>query len=131
MRAKRYAVAVDLIGCSKPNSFCHDLVTKYIKVDAMIYTFNRFECDTRDATLRRDGLEVETEPDVFRLLAYLLEHRDRVVSKTELRDNLWSDKTVKCSTKPTISSSRRGPNPAPGATKANTSTRQLAGREPR
>jgi hypothetical protein len=50
MMAKRYAVAVDLIGCSKPNSFCHDLVTKYIKVDAMIYTFNRFECDTRDAT---------------------------------------------------------------------------------
>jgi DNA-binding winged helix-turn-helix (wHTH) protein len=65
-----------------------------MKVDAMIYTFNRFECDTRDATLRRDGLALETEPDVFRLLAYLLEHRDRVVSKTELRDNLWPDKTV-------------------------------------
>jgi hypothetical protein len=49
-----------------------------MKVDAMIYTFNRFECDTRDATLRRDGLVLETEPDVFRLLVYLLEHRDRV-----------------------------------------------------
>lgn len=79
-----------------------------MKVDAMIYTFNCFECDTRDATLRRDGLEVETEPDVFRLLAYLLEHRDRVVAKTELRDNLWPDKTVKCSTKPTISHAQNG-----------------------
>jgi DNA-binding winged helix-turn-helix (wHTH) protein len=65
-----------------------------MKVDAMIYTFNRFECDIRDATLRRDGLALETEPDVFRLVAYLLEHRDRVVAKTELRDNLWPDQTV-------------------------------------
>jgi len=65
-----------------------------MKVDAMIYTFNRFECDTRDATLCRDGLALETEPDVFRLLAYLLAHRDRVVAKTELRDNLWPDQTV-------------------------------------
>jgi DNA-binding winged helix-turn-helix (wHTH) protein len=60
----------------------------------MIYTFNRLECDTRDATLRRDGLVLETEPDVFRLVAYLLEHRDRVVAKTELRDHLWPDQTV-------------------------------------
>jgi DNA-binding winged helix-turn-helix (wHTH) protein len=65
-----------------------------MKVDAMIYTFNRLECDTRDATLRRDGLVLETEPDVFRLVAYLLEHRDRVVAKTELRDHLWPDQTV-------------------------------------
>ena len=65
-----------------------------MKVDAMIYTFTHFECDTRDATLSRDGLALEIEPDVFRLLAYLLEHRDRVVSKVELLDNLWPDETV-------------------------------------
>ena len=44
--------------------------------------------------MRRDGLALDTEPDVFRLLAYLLEHRARVVAKTELRDNLWPDQTV-------------------------------------
>ena len=68
---------------------------KSMKVDAMIYTFNNhFECDTRGVALRRDGVELEIEPDVFRLLAYLLEHRDRVVSKTELIDSLWPDDTV-------------------------------------
>ena len=60
----------------------------------MIYTFHRFVCDTQAATLRRDGMEREIEPEVFRLLAYLLAHRERIVSKTELLDNVWPENTL-------------------------------------
>ena len=90
----------DTLQCSTihtPRGHADDRPAAHIvtmKVDVMIYTFNGFECDTRDAILRRGGLALEIEPDAFRLLAYLLEHHDRVVSKTELIDNLWSDETV-------------------------------------
>ena len=44
--------------------------------------------------LRRDGRVVRTEPRVFDLIAYLLSHRDRVVSKNELLDALWPGEAV-------------------------------------
>lgn len=36
----------------------------------------------------------ETEPKVFDLIAYLLEHRDRVVTKDELQETLWPNLVV-------------------------------------
>jgi len=36
----------------------------------------------------------ETEPKVFDLIAYLLEHRERVVTKNELQEALWPDIVV-------------------------------------
>ncbi len=36
----------------------------------------------------------ETEPKVFDLIAYLLEHRDRVVSKNELQEAMWPNTVV-------------------------------------
>lgn len=44
--------------------------------------------------LRRDGVSVHVEPQVFDVLAYLIEHRHRVVPKTELLDNVWGDRFV-------------------------------------
>jgi pimeloyl-ACP methyl ester carboxylesterase/DNA-binding winged helix-turn-helix (wHTH) protein len=41
-----------------------------------------------------DAAVRETEPKVFDLIAYLLEHRDRVVSKDELQKVLWPDIVV-------------------------------------
>lgn len=37
---------------------------------------------------------VPIEPQVFDVLRYLIDHRDRVVPKTELLDNIWGDRFV-------------------------------------
>jgi len=54
-----------------------------------IYRFRAFELDPSRRNLRLDGQEVPLQPRVFDLLCYLVEHRDRVVSKEELLDTLW------------------------------------------
>ena len=56
--------------------------------------FQGFELDTERRTLRVDGSEVEVEPRVFDVLAYLVEHSDRVVPKEEFFDELWGDRFV-------------------------------------
>lgn len=50
----------------------------------------------------------ETEPKVFDLIAYLLEHRGRVISKNELQEALWPDIIVtEASLSRTIMKARR------------------------
>src|SRR6201996_9538048 len=44
------------------------------------------------------GESVPIEPQVFDVLLYLLEHRDRVVRKDELFDNVWDGRIVSEST---------------------------------
>ena len=53
--------------------------------------FDRFE-------VVRDGVVIPTQPQVFDVLRYLIDHRDRVVSKEELLDNVWGDRFVSEST---------------------------------
>lgn len=60
----------------------------------MIYSFDDFELDTDRYELRHDGTRVGLEPQVFDVLAYLLEHRDQLVTKAELLDNVWGDRFV-------------------------------------
>jgi DNA-binding winged helix-turn-helix (wHTH) protein/tetratricopeptide (TPR) repeat protein len=60
----------------------------------MIYAFGPFELDTRLYELRHRGRVSPVEPQVFNVLAYLAEHRDRVVSKEELLEKLWQDRFV-------------------------------------
>ena len=60
----------------------------------MIYSFGAFELDTNVFELRRAGVPVAMEPQVFSVLTYLVEHRDRVVTKNELLDNVWGDRFV-------------------------------------
>ena len=50
--------------------------------------------DTDRFVLERDGAALHVEPQVFDVLAYLVEHRDRVVPKVELLDNVWGDRFV-------------------------------------
>ncbi|GEC10495.1 DNA-binding response regulator [Streptomyces spinoverrucosus] len=45
--------------------------------------------DPRSHTATLEGSELELRPMEFRLLAYLAEHANRVVSKDELRSELW------------------------------------------
>ena len=48
--------------------------------------------------LERGGVRIPVEPQVFDVIRYLLEHRDRVVLKTELLDAVWGDRFVSEST---------------------------------
>jgi DNA-binding winged helix-turn-helix (wHTH) protein/tetratricopeptide (TPR) repeat protein/type II secretory pathway predicted ATPase ExeA len=61
----------------------------------MIFAFGDFELDTRVYELRHAaGGPRPLEPQVFDVLAYLVQHRDRVVSKEELLEKLWPDRFV-------------------------------------
>ncbi|MET0804613.1 MAG: winged helix-turn-helix domain-containing protein, partial [Acidimicrobiales bacterium] len=57
-------------------------------------TFGDVELDRAGHELRRAGEVVPVEPQVFDVLAYLVEHRERLVLKTELLDEVWGDRFV-------------------------------------
>ncbi len=64
----------------------------------MIFSFDDRELDTDRYELRCDGMVVDVEPQVFDVLAYLVAHHDRVVTKEELLDEIWGDRFVSEST---------------------------------
>jgi DNA-binding winged helix-turn-helix (wHTH) protein/tetratricopeptide (TPR) repeat protein len=55
----------------------------------MRYRFGDWLLDTLCYELQRGGEAVSLRPKAFQVLAYLLGHRDRVVSKQELLEALW------------------------------------------
>jgi len=57
----------------------------------MIYVFGEYELDTGLYELRRAGASYKVEPKAFDLLIYLITHRDRVVTREELFERVWSD----------------------------------------
>jgi len=61
---------------------------------SMIYRFGPFELDLDKVELRTDGGLVALEPQVFALLAFLVEHRDRLVSKDEIFEKVWDRRVV-------------------------------------
>jgi DNA-binding winged helix-turn-helix (wHTH) protein/tetratricopeptide (TPR) repeat protein len=56
--------------------------------------FGDCELSTERIELRRAGQVVDMEPQVFDVLAYLMHHRERVVPKTELLDQVWGNRFV-------------------------------------
>src|SRR5262249_23714905 len=56
--------------------------------------FGVCELSAERIELRRAGTIVDIEPQVFDVLAYLLRHRERVVPKTELLDQIWGNRFV-------------------------------------
>lgn len=60
----------------------------------MIYQFKDFQLDSSDFSLQKIGKPIELEPQVFNLIIYLIENRERVVTRGEIFENLWSDKEV-------------------------------------
>jgi DNA-binding response OmpR family regulator len=56
----------------------------------MLYRFGNYELDAQRCELRCAGQLVAIEPKVFEVLVYLLQHRDRVVTKEELLEQCWS-----------------------------------------
>ncbi|MEA2760655.1 MAG: adenylate cyclase [Methylobacteriaceae bacterium] len=56
--------------------------------------FEDFLLDGGRRELRRGGAIIAVEPKVFDLLAYLIRHRERVVSRDELIDAVWNGRIV-------------------------------------
>jgi len=64
----------------------------------MIYAFENCELDAGRRELRRGGILVPVEPQIFDLLEYLIRHRERVVSRDDLMTAIWKDRVVSEST---------------------------------
>lgn len=60
----------------------------------MILRFEDSELDAGRYELRRGGEVVPVEPQVFDLLRFLVENRDRIVSKDELFEEVWAGRIV-------------------------------------
>ena len=58
------------------------------------YGFGQFEVDVAAAEIRRDGVSVPVEPQVFDVLVVLLREHQRVVTKHELLDEVWGTRFV-------------------------------------
>src|ERR1700730_8604220 len=52
------------------------------------------ELDRRAGEIRKEGLKISLPDQLFRLLALLLEHPGEVVTREEIRNNLWSNSFV-------------------------------------
>ena len=64
----------------------------------MLLTFGEYELDRKLFRLFHNGQPCQLEPQVFDLLLYLIQHRDRVISRQELMDKLWQGKIISEST---------------------------------
>jgi DNA-binding winged helix-turn-helix (wHTH) protein len=60
----------------------------------MLYVFANCTLDTQLYVLRRADRVIALRSKVFQVLAYLLEHRDRVVSKNELLEAVWPEQFI-------------------------------------
>lgn len=60
----------------------------------MVYRFGDCELNTRLHVLHRAGQLVRLRPKVLHVLTHLLEHHDRVVTKRELCERVWSDQYI-------------------------------------
>lgn len=60
----------------------------------MMYRFDAFELDVPAAELRVRGEACNLEPQVFALLALLVENHDRLVSKDEIIEKVWDGRAV-------------------------------------
>jgi DNA-binding winged helix-turn-helix (wHTH) protein len=60
----------------------------------LLYFFDDCALDTDRRELRRGAQVVALEPQVFDLLAYLVRHRERVVSRDELIESIWGGRIV-------------------------------------
>src|SRR6267142_2624860 len=64
----------------------------------MILSFDDCEIDVERREFRRARTAVHVEPQVFDLLVYLTQNRDRVVSKDEIFASVWEGRIVSDST---------------------------------
>jgi class 3 adenylate cyclase/DNA-binding winged helix-turn-helix (wHTH) protein/predicted ATPase len=58
------------------------------------YVFAGCRLDTHLYSLHRAGQQIALRPKVFQVLLYLLDHRDRVVTKQELLEAVWPEQYI-------------------------------------
>ena len=85
----------------------------------MLYHFDRFSLDSDRRELRRDGAPIAIEPKVFDLMVYLVDSRDRVVSRDDLLAKIWTGRAVARRRRP-MPTSPVGAAPLPDARAAET-----------
>ena len=59
-----------------------------------MYHFDVYSLDPNNLELRKNEEIIQIEPQVFSLLAYLVENRDRVVTKDELIQAIWDGRAI-------------------------------------
>jgi DNA-binding winged helix-turn-helix (wHTH) protein/pimeloyl-ACP methyl ester carboxylesterase len=64
----------------------------------LIYFFENYALDIDRRELRRGAEVVAVEPQVFDILAYLISHRERIISNNDLIASVWSGRIVSEST---------------------------------
>jgi DNA-binding winged helix-turn-helix (wHTH) protein len=65
-----------------------------VGVSAMHYAFGDCVLDTQRYTLHQAGQPIRLRPKVFQVLVYLLTHRERVITKQELSDQVWKGQAI-------------------------------------
>ncbi|TWR26710.1 response regulator transcription factor [Mucilaginibacter achroorhodeus] len=56
---------------------------------AIILQTGDLEMNTKTKTVRRNGLEINLTPKEFKLLEYLMRNSERVLSRSEISENVW------------------------------------------
>jgi pimeloyl-ACP methyl ester carboxylesterase/DNA-binding winged helix-turn-helix (wHTH) protein len=69
-----------------------------LEAAAVQYLFENQRLDANRRELRRDGELIAVEPQVFDLLLYLVQNRDRVVTKDDMIASIWEGRIVSDST---------------------------------
>ena len=59
-----------------------------------VFRFGRFQLDTREQRLTRDGEVIGITPRVFDTLAVFVRHAGRLLTKAELLEAIWPDTSV-------------------------------------
>ena len=80
-----------IIALDDPTGMICQLV---VRGNNVLFLFEDFVLDNERRELRAGGTIVPIEPQVFDLLVYLIENRDRVVSKDDLIASVWDGRIV-------------------------------------
>src|SRR5687767_10787666 len=62
--------------------------------EKQIFRFENVELDLARGCVTQDGREIHLRQKAFQVLVYLIESRERLVSKDELFNNLWKNTAV-------------------------------------
>ena len=59
------------------------------RAEARVLRFGAFEADLRARELRKQGMQIKLQEQPFQILAFLLEHAGEIVTREQLRQELW------------------------------------------
>ena len=63
------------------------------QLSPQVIRFGVFEVDLRAGELHKNGLKIKLQEQPFQILALLLEHPGKIVTREELQQKLWSNDT--------------------------------------